>query len=135
ANTTEWAFLENLAKNGTFFQQKSYLFSFWQKRNPENPELSWLEYKKRIEEVEKSFANQTFRGFETDRGRVYLQYGAPNQITDERTDVNRTTRSNNDTRPYQIWRYYTLGDQRNRMFAFVEMNIGNSYSLLHSTAK
>src|SRR5690606_17248219 len=47
ANTTEWAFLENLAKNGTFFQQKSYLFSFWQKRNPENPELSWLEYKKR----------------------------------------------------------------------------------------
>ncbi|MFC5269420.1 GWxTD domain-containing protein [Adhaeribacter terreus] len=134
SNTTEGAFIEKVAKNGSNFQKKSYLYNFWKKRDDENPERAWLEYKTRIEAVEKSFANQTFHGYETDQGRVYLQYGPPSKISDERTDVNRTSR-NTDSRPYQIWQYYTLGDQRNRMFAFVEMNLGNSYTLLHSTAK
>lgn len=133
ANATEGTFIEKVAKNGSNFQKKSYLYAFWKKRDDANPEKAWLEYKKRIEEVERSFANQTFRGYETDQGRVFLQYGPPNKISDERNDVNRPVQ-NSDTRPYQIWQYYQLGEQRNRMFAFVELNLGNSYELVHSTA-
>jgi GWxTD domain-containing protein len=134
ANATEGVFIDKVVKNGSNFQKKSYLYNFWKKRDSENPEKAWLEYKKRIEDVEKSFANQTFHGYETDQGRVYLQYGPPSKISDERTDINRMS-TNTDTRPYQIWQYYSLDDQRNRMFAFVQISLGNSYSLVHSTAR
>ena len=65
---------------------------------------------------------------------MYLQYGPPNQITNERTDVNRSV-SNSDTKPYQIWQYYHLEKQRNREFVFLQRNMGNpNYNLVHSTA-
>lgn len=135
SNEAEGGTLEGLAKSGTALQKRNYLFSFWQRRSASNPAQAWVDYKQRIDYVEKTFGNQTFHGYETDMGRVYLQYGAPNKITNERTDIHRPA-INNDTRPYQIWHYYQLATQSNRIFVFLQENLGNNnYALVHSTAK
>ena len=68
------------------------------------------------------------RGYETDRGRVYLQYGAP----DQRSKVE----SSPNTYPYEVWQYYKLKDQSNRKFLFYNQDlVTNNYTLLHSDAK
>lgn len=133
ANSAEQDILETAVKSTTL-QKQNYLYSFFKKRSETDPVRAWLEYKNRIEYVEKTFANQSFAGYETDRGRVYLQYGPPNQITNERTDINRSV-GNSDAKPYQIWQYYHLEKQRNREFVFLQRNMGNpNYNLVHSTA-
>ncbi len=133
ASAAEQDMLETAVKASTF-QKQNYLYSFFKKRSETNPENAWREYMQRIEYVEKTFGNQSFRGHETDRGRVYLQYGPPNQVHTERNDVNRPT-NNSDTKPYQIWHYYQLERQRNREFVFLQRNLGNNnYSLVHSNA-
>ena len=68
------------------------------------------------------------KGYVSDRGRVYLQYGAPDN----------TVRSvfSNDTYPYEIWHYYVLGNQRDKRFVFYNPELtGNDFFLLHSDAK
>ena len=50
-------------------------------------------------------------GFETDRGRVYLQYGPPNSIQ-------RSADGGNLGVPYEVWDYYDLGTQKNVQFTF-----------------
>jgi GWxTD domain-containing protein len=133
ANTTEGVFVESVAKSGSAYQKKSYLYDFWQKRSETDPAKAWQEYLQRIIYAEKAFGNQTFRAFETDMGRVYLQYGPPSKINTELNDVNRPIQ-NSDTKPYQIWQYYLLGNQRNKVFVFMQPNLANSYNLVHSTA-
>jgi GWxTD domain-containing protein len=134
ANGNEGVFVESVIKTASASQKRNYLYTFWQRQSAVNPEAAWVDYEKRINYVEKTFANQTFHGYETDLGRVYLQYGPPNKVMTELNDVNRPAQ-NRDTKPYQIWHYYTLGSQRNRIFAFIQQNLGNNnYSLVHSTA-
>src|SRR5688572_4535884 len=133
SDAAEQDILETVVK-ATTLQKQNYLYSFFKKRSETNPEQAWLEYKKRIEFVQVNYGNPTFAGHETDLGRVYLQYGPPNLIHTERTDVNRP-RTNSDTKPYQIWQYYHLDKQRNREFVFLQRSLGNSnYNLVHSTA-
>jgi GWxTD domain-containing protein len=64
-------------------------------------------------------------GFATDRGRVYLQYGPPNE---------RTLNTNDPSAfPYEVWSYYQAGSQRNVKFIFYEpSSVINDYQLLHS---
>ncbi len=64
-------------------------------------------------------------GWKTDRGRVYIMYGEPNEI--ERYP-NQT-----QTRPYEIWSYYDLeGGVR---FVFGDITGFADYQLLHSTKR
>jgi len=68
------------------------------------------------------------RGFETDRGRVYLQYGPPNSITSRSHEPS--------SYPYEIWYYHQLTDaQWNKRFVFYNPDlVTNDYELLHSNA-
>jgi GWxTD domain-containing protein len=77
---------------------QSFFYSFWWKRNPENPEAAWLEYEKKIKIVQDNFETRIKRGWQTDRGRVYLQYGAPNTRIVRNHEV--------DYWPFEIWHYY-----------------------------
>jgi len=107
---------------------QQFFYDFWKKRNENTPHESWNKYKAEVEKVNQSYSSGPKKGYMTERGRVYLKYGAPNQIS----------RAYNEpaTYPYEIWQYYTLGNQSNRKFVFYCPEIGgNDFSLLHSDAR
>ena len=118
---------ENIISQNDPENMRRYFYSFWVKRNPDNPEQAWLEYKEKVKTVEEAFGARNKKGYETDRGRVYLQYGPPNSIITEEMDPT--------TRPYSIWHYYQLDHQSNRKFVFYSLgNSTNDYQLIHSDA-
>lgn len=102
-----------------------YFYNFWHSRDPLTTERSWLDYKKHVEEVEVMFGTQIKAGYETDRGRIFLQYGAPNSVKDRANEPN--------SYPYQIWHYYKIGQFNNIRFVFYLPDlVTNDYELLHS---
>jgi GWxTD domain-containing protein len=104
---------------------QSFFYSFWWKRNPENPEAAWLDYEKSIKVVKDNFETRIKRGWQTDRGRVYLQYGPPNT---------RIVRNNEvDYWPFEIWHYYSTDNNlHNRRFLFYDTTLMGDMDLLHS---
>jgi GWxTD domain-containing protein len=125
ANTPEREFFSQRMKNVTTEQLQRYFYSFWLARNPSNPEESWLEYKKKVDLVQERFGSIQVKGYRTDRGRVYLQYGPPDDIKEIPSDP--------VTLPYEIWHYYYLDNQTNVKFVFYDPAlVGNDYELLHS---
>jgi GWxTD domain-containing protein len=85
----------------------------------------WMKYKAQVQLVERIYANNFQEGFETDRGRVYLQYGSPTNII---------TREVSSTEyPYEIWQYNKIGVFSNKRFIFYNPDlVNNAYRLLHS---
>ena len=84
---------------------------FWAARDPDpstdiNEALS--EYIVRLQYVIEQFS-QFGEGWRSDRGRVYIRFGAPEQID--------TAMDQRSTGEYEIWRYYALG----RSFVFYDM--------------
>lgn len=112
---------------------RKYLYNFWKVRKPKNPEEAWLKYWAEVEKVNAAYSTNHKKGYDTDRGRVYLQYGAPNTISPSYFEPN--------TYPYEIWHYYTLDDgrnaeQNNRKFVFANMEgATKEFDLIHSDAK
>lgn len=125
SNYTERQFYENYMKNVPTDQLQRFFYSFWLKRDPRNPEEAWKKYKKLVDLVEVKYGSRQVRGYLTDRGRVMLQYGQPNDI--------REVPSDPVTLPYEIWHYYYLHNQSNVKFVFYDPVLtGNDYELLHS---
>ena len=128
---------KNFARNQLNYSDlkmmQQYFYNFWKKRNEINPEEAWLKYYVEVKKVNKEYGTSIQKGYATDRGRVYLQYGAPNTVT--------ATRNEPSSYPYEIWHYYVIpGTEINRRQSdkrFVFMNadlIGADYQLIHSTA-
>lgn len=78
-------------------------------------------------EVVKEFSTSIRKGYNTDRGRVYLQYGPP----DNRTQMPHEP----SAYPYEIWQYYKVKGQSNRRFIFYNPDlVTNDFKLIHSDA-
>ncbi|MEO6303689.1 MAG: GWxTD domain-containing protein [Bacteroidia bacterium] len=114
-------------------QMKNFVVDFWQRRAADtgNALKMWAEYYKSVQEVMVLFKCGKQKGYYTERGRVYLQYGKPSQRSVQNMEVN--------TFPYEIWQYYTVYDKANnqsfsnRKFVFVNKNIGDDcHVLIHS---
>ena len=112
---------------------KKFVIDFWQRRAADtaNPLKLWAAYYKEVQQAMILFKCGKQPGYYTDRGRVYLQYGPPNQRSQQNADLN--------TWPYEIWQYYRLTDNvngqffTNRKFVFVNKNIADDcHSLVHS---
>ncbi len=120
-------------------ENQHFLFMFWAKRNGMDPETEWERYRQQVEFVEKRFGYGKTPGFNTDRGRVYLQYGPPNHIIDGRHKVsvrNHETQGQVFYFPYEMWRYDILpADEPKRMFVFFDEFQSGDYKLLHSNAR
>lgn len=102
-----------------------YIYSFWYNRNTLTPEKDWNEYKFQVEQVQLKFGTRIKKGYETDRGRIFLKYGAPNTVHDQRSEAN--------SYPYQIWHYYKIGKFNDKRFVFYDRDlVTNDYQLLHS---
>ncbi|HOI32473.1 MAG: GWxTD domain-containing protein [Bacteroidales bacterium] len=115
-----------IAKNETDLMKK-YLYNFWVSRNYSSPEEAWQQYYYEVQKVNLAYKTPTKKGYATDRGRVYLKYGPPNQIMESYNEPGAY--------PYEIWQYYTLGNQRNKRFVFYTRDMAtNDFVLIHSDA-
>ena len=125
ATSMERDFFDKRLKKISFEMQQKFFYSFWLTRNPNDPEGAWLAYQQKVDFVQKAFGSKLVKGYRTDRGRVYLQYGPPNDIKDAPFDP--------ATYPYQVWHYYHMQDQNDVKFVFwCPAEVTNDYELLHS---
>ena len=125
ATNLERGIIDKKAENINDTLKKQFFFSFWYNRNPSEPGLEWSKYKSEVKKADQLFGTKVRRGYETDRGRIYLKYGAPNTVTDRPNEPSAY--------PYQIWHYYKIGKFNNKRFIFYMPDIGsNEYIVLHS---
>ena len=104
---------------------RKHIQQFWVQTAGTNAYDQWLIYKKNVQLVEENYGNNFQDGFETDRGRVYLQYGQPNTIIVRETSPSEY--------PYEIWHYYKIKTFSNKRFVFYNPDlVNNAYRLLHS---
>jgi GWxTD domain-containing protein len=105
-----------------------FMYKFWSARNTENPSREWLTYLRKIEDANRMFSTSLQKGYLTARGRVYVEYGPPNDIVE--------SSDNSIAYPYQIWHYYKLtNSQSNKKFVFFNQTGAlDEYDLIHSNA-
>jgi GWxTD domain-containing protein len=139
ASNSEVEFIEHQLKEKKLTLMQQFLFVFWKTRYPENAEANWLSYYKEVVKTNKEFGTYGLKGYDTDRGRVYLQYGPPDQRTESEHEPSAY--------PYEIWEYNSLVDkkqiitnpnnrQSGKKFVFYNPDlVTNKYRLIHSTAK
>lgn len=129
AQRNEREYADNLLKQKEVDEEllKRYLLSFWEARDKVNPVVPFEAYQEEVNKANQLFSSKISRGYETERGRVYLQYGSPNS---------RTVVDNEPSAyPYEIWWYYEYKGQRNIRFVFYNPDmVTNDYQLLHSEA-
>jgi len=161
ANRQERDDLYELIKRTGLEEKQVFLYKFWTRRDTLNAEGAWMEYRDRVDYVNANFSWPKTKGIHTDRGRVYLQYGPPDFVRDEKNFVSVRYMGggmNPGTSegigvgsgkvdagsgpgqihylPYQLWRYNQLpGDDINRVFIFWDEFRSGFYKLLNSNAK
>lgn len=130
SNPEEVIFIDNMirVKQPDSTRLRRFLYNYWTEKNSADPLSAFLDYQKQLEIVQSAFKTQIDYGFQTDRGRVYLKYGPPNDRTVSEHESNAA--------PYEIWTYYHLGTQTNVKFIFYQPDlVSNRYRLLHSDAR
>jgi GWxTD domain-containing protein len=125
STSTEKNFVDKNLETADLLTMKKFFLNFWLERDPLQPEKGWAEYSAEVVKVNYNYGSKIRKGYDTDRGRVYLQYGPPNSISEALHEPNAY--------PYEIWHYYTLMNQSNRKFVFYNPDlVTNDFELLHS---
>lgn len=94
--------------------RKMYLKKFWEKHN-------YNEIAQRYEYADEHFREGNKSGSKTDRGRIYIKYGTPDEID------NKQFESSN---PYEYWQYYSGIE-----FIFVDVRGTQEYTLVWTNAR
>lgn len=104
-----------------------FIYNFWKARDNIDPKKAWDQYTAKVKETNKLFGAGTTRGYETQRGFIYLKYGKPN----ERVIVENEQGS----LPYEVWQYNSTARQGSAgIFLFYRPeNVVVDMILLHST--
>jgi len=106
--------------------KRKLLYEFWNRRDddPSTPgNLRKSEYFKRVDYSNEHFRNAFRDGWKTDRGRVFIVYGPPDEVERHTNEV--------DTKPYEVWTYNSI--QGGVEFVFGDRSGFSDYVLLHST--
>ena len=123
----EIEYANSLIKSNDITTMQQYFYSFWSSRNALSPQIEWENYFTQVKRVNASFTAVKLKGYQTDRGRVFLKYGAPDRIVQNHNE--------SGAYPYEIWHYYTLANQRNKKFVFMSKDVvTNDFQLIHSDA-
>ena len=107
--------------------KRKFLYSFWKSKdlNPNTPILeSKIDYFKRVNESDKLYKEAYKAGWKTDRGRIFILYGKPDDI--ERHPFESNTKS------YEIWKYNSVEGGGECVFIELQPSTG-VYWLVHST--
>jgi GWxTD domain-containing protein len=106
--------------------KKIFLAQFW-KRLDNNPNTEVNEFKvyynSMIEYANANFGTMNRQGLETDRGRILLTYGTPNEIERNYMVINQ--------KPHEIWHYDEL--EGGSLFIFADITGFGEFDLIHST--
>ena len=126
-------------KLSTDEEREQFIESFWDRRNPNpgNPENEFKEeYYRRI-----AYANEHYSsgvpGWRTDRGRVYIMYGPPDEIDPHPSGgtYDRPPEEGGGTTaafPFEQWRYrYIEGIGENVVLEFVDPTMTGEYHLAY----
>jgi GWxTD domain-containing protein len=122
--------LNHLIRNGSRQSRVSFIEGFWNVFSPFDPEGSYIQYMKVVRALDDMYYDGLGRGFETDRGYIYLKYGRPTNMVAVENDPTAP--------PYEIWFYddFPATMQTNVKFVFYNPTlVHNKYELLHSNAK
>lgn len=123
----EAASIEGLKSSDDLEQLQNYFYSFWIQKDKENPEAAWNAYAEKLKYVEKTFTNLNFRGFETDRGRVYLRHGEP---------YRQNLKRQSSVGEFWLWNYENIDGQANVYFIFVNRsNLSDDFALVHTSLR
>lgn len=121
----EYETMRKMLKDKDTVSMEKYFYAFWLQTDPVSPREAWYEYRTQVYKVEKLFGTQIKSGWETDRGRTWLKYGAPDQFIDRPNEPSAY--------PYQIWHYYRIGQRSNIRYVFYNPDlVTNDYPMLHS---
>jgi GWxTD domain-containing protein len=114
--------LNSLSREGKVL----FLLKFWGKRDPEpatreNEALN--EFVRRVKYADANFSIgvRGRKGRFTDQGRIYIKYGAPDDI------IRRTFQI--ESEPYIIWHYYGTDD----WYIFMDRGISGEYEIIFSS--
>jgi GWxTD domain-containing protein len=113
--------------------KRNFLSEFWEQRTLSASEGTISlkkEYERRIEYANKNYSTATTTnfptlGWKTDRGRVYILYGTPNEMKHRPNSTNLC--------PFEIWDYHQL--QGGISFYFIDEYNSNQWRLVHSNAR
>ncbi len=108
--------------------KQRFLYEFWQRRNPDTAAMANPyrdQYLQRVAYTNTNLGVAFHPGWKTDRGRVYIVYGPPD-------DIERYANSQ-ESLPYEIWHYNNIGG--GVIFVFVDRSGTGLYELVHSTYK
>jgi GWxTD domain-containing protein len=106
ASGSEIAYFNSLSDSG----KQAYLAWFWGRHN-----LS--EFVRRMETANERYRTSTTEGLKTDRGRMYVKYGEPEEVERKVLEVDR--------RPREYWQYYNQG----YVFIFIDVTGTDNYKL------
>lgn len=106
--------------------KRTFMQDFWQKRDSNvltDPNEFKDDYYERLRLAQQKYSTPNRKGWKTDRGRVLLLYGRPD-------DIKRYT-SGDWGKPYEIWQYYKI--EGGVEFIFADISGYGEYKLIHST--
>ena len=116
--------IDKLKELETYEDRLKGFNDFWAARDP-SPGTPENEIKKefywRIRFANSNFSYLRRAGWKTDRGRVFVIYGDPDQVDDYPFVIDR--------KPYQEWHYYR--EARYRKFVFVDENGDGDFRLVY----
>ena len=105
---------------------RRFLAMFWKSRDPE-PTTAINEFRQTYLEniaLANTLYSMSFKaGWRTDRGRVLLIYGKPDEIERNPSSI--------DSKPFEKWHYYSL--EGGVEFIFGDVTGLGDYELIHST--
>jgi GWxTD domain-containing protein len=112
-------------KQNDLLTKQKFFFSFWLSRDQKTPDYAWNKYKTAVDDVQRMFGTPIKKGYMTDRGIIFLKYGAPDDVMDRPNEPS--------SYPYQIWHYHKLAQFSNKRFVFYMPDlVTNEYVMLHS---
>lgn len=108
--------------------KREFLVRFWaavEAGRLERPPMKRTEYLRRVAYANQNYKAQNKDGWRTDRGRIYILYGEPDQVS--------RVPGESDTKPYQTWSYFNI--ERGVDFVFVDRLGNGDFQLVHSTKR
>jgi GWxTD domain-containing protein len=106
--------------------KRNFMSNFWKNRDddpgtPQNPAKE--RFVRSVSHVNTQFRTGQKEGWKTDRGRVWIQYGQPDEIERHPNE--------GESKPYEIWYYNNL--EGGVIFVFIDKSTMGDYILVHST--
>lgn len=114
----------------TLDDKRKFLFNFWKRRDSNilTPRNEFREeYFKRVKEANKLYKQSFTSGWKSDRGRIYILYGAPSDVDKHFMEA--------DVKNYEIWGYDNVEGGKICVFAEISTSGEGSYFLVHSTIR